>query len=289
MKKKIVFIINRIAGGKDKSHFPELVNKLINFDQFDVEFLFTDYVGHANKLAEMVVGKADVIVAVGGDGTINEVASVLAGQKTALAIIPMGSGNGLARMLRIPLRKENALKKLNHSKLVKIDYATLNEFKFFNLAGIGFDAHISEHFAKKGIRGLQGYVKAALTEIVNYKSQNYSIEIDGNKFEREAFMISIANSSQFGNNAHVSPKASVKDGLLDVCIIKPFPLYHFPIMGYHMFNKSADKSKYVEIIKGKNIIIKRESEGPVHIDGEPMVMGDTIKIDVKPLSLNVLI
>ncbi|MFD2325706.1 diacylglycerol/lipid kinase family protein [Mucilaginibacter galii] len=160
---------------------------------------------------------------------------------------------------------------------------------FFNMAGMGFDAHISQVFAQKTKRGFITYFKSALQEIISYKSQSYHMEIDGKQYDRDAFMLSFANSSQYGNNAHVSPQASVQDGLLDVCVIKPFPLYRFPEMGLRMFTKTADKSSFVEIIRGKKIQIKRKAAGPAHIDGEPQTIGATAEIKVVPLSLKVIV
>ena len=157
------------------------------------------------------------------------------------------------------------------------------------MSGIGFDAHISTLFAKDKERGFFGYVKTTLKEMFHYQPKYYTIIIDEMVFERNAFMVSIGNSSQFGNNAHLAPQASLVDGLLDVCIIKPFPLYSFPFLAFRMFNKTADRSKYVEIIKGKSISITREFKGPVHVDGEPFQMEAEIKIKVQPLSIKVLV
>lgn len=289
LKKKIKFIINPISGGKSKAGFPKLAAKHLNHSIFEPEYLFTEARGHAFELATRAVqNSTDIIVAVGGDGTINEVASAIEGTPKTMGIVPSGSGNGLARMLGISLNNARAISQLNYLNTGQIDTATFNEHKFFNLAGIGFDAHISNRFAKDKTRGLQGYVRTTFTEISQYEAQPYTLFIDGKIFKRHAFMISIANSSQFGNNAHVSPDASLQDGLLDVCIIKPFPLYHFPVMGYHMFSKTAHRSKYVEIIKGKDIRISRQTSGAVHIDGEPLQMGKELVIQVKPASLHVL-
>jgi diacylglycerol kinase (ATP) len=157
------------------------------------------------------------------------------------------------------------------------------------MAGMGFDAHISEVFSHTKKRGFISYIKSSFQEIATYKPQNYHLEIDGKDYEREAFMLSFANSSQYGNNAHISPNASVQDGLLDVCVIKRFPLWRFPEMGIRMLNKTADKTSYVEIIRGKSIIVKRTEPGPVHLDGEPKVMGTDIDIEVIPHSLKIIV
>ncbi len=289
MKKSILFVINPISGGKTKLDFPRLADKYLDKSIFQANYAFTEKVGHAHEIAlEALKRDMDIIVAVGGDGTINEVASAIVNSGKTMGIIPYGSGNGLARSLAIPLKSKQAIIRLNRLETNVIDSGVLNGKNFFNMAGMGFDAHISTRFAEDKTRGLQGYVRTTLTEIWQYKSQQYQIEIDGISYEREAFMVSIANSSQFGNNAHVSPFASVKDGLLDVCIIKPFPLYHFPLMGYHLFSKTAHKSKYVEIIKGKEIRIVRETAGAVHLDGEPQYMSSELEIHIKPLSLAIL-
>ncbi|WP_423147561.1 diacylglycerol/lipid kinase family protein [Rubrolithibacter danxiaensis] len=289
-KKRIQFIINPISGGKGKNNIPQLVKLYLNKDKFNYHFSFTEHVGHAQKLAsETLHAGTDIVVAVGGDGTINEVASAVAGTGKVMGIIPCGSGNGLARSLKIPLKKEHAIKKLNNLHTTYIDSATFNSRNFFNMAGIGFDAHISSVFSRERTRGFKGYIKTTLTEIAHYKSQHYLIEIDGKKIEREAFMLSIANSSQFGNNAHISPKASLFDGLVDVCIIKPFPLYKFPLMGWHMFSKTAHHSRYVEIIKGRKLHIVREKADAVHLDGEPVQMGKEIDVEVIPHSVGILI
>jgi YegS/Rv2252/BmrU family lipid kinase len=290
VKKRILFIINPISGGKDKTVLPKEIDKYLDRDKFEASFVMTKGGGHAYEVAREAVDEGiHVIVAVGGDGTINEVASAIKGTASSIGIIPCGSGNGLARALRIPLDVKHAVKKLNEEHVETIDSGELNGRRFFNMAGLGFDAQICVRFAEDTARGFLGYVRTAFSEIRKYRSQQYEIEIDGRRFKRDAFMISLANSSQFGNNAHVSPHASVVDGLLDVCIIKPFPLYHFPVMGYHMFTKTADRSRYVEIIRGRYVKIRRKTKGPVHVDGEPVIMGPDLDIALEPKSLNVLV
>jgi diacylglycerol kinase (ATP) len=269
---------------------PELIQKYVDESIFEFDTEFSTGIAHAREIAKAAIGEYDIVIAVGGDGTVNEVASGIAGTDTILGIIPYGSGNGLSRFLNIPMDVEGAFKVFNDARVINIDAAKMNGQWFFNMAGMGFDAHISDVFAngsKK--RGFFSYFKSSLQEIANYKSHTYHLEIDGVKYDREAFMLSMANSSQYGNNAHVSPTASVQDGLLDVCIIKPFPLYRFPEMGLRMFTKTADTSKYVEIIKGKHITVKRMESGPVHLDGEPRIAGTEFNIDIMPNALKVIV
>ena len=289
MKKNILFVINPISGGKSKLNFAEKVFKHLNLNLFEPSFEFTKWHGHGIELARKGLADGmDIIVAVGGDGTINEIASVLEGTKFTMGIVPFGSGNGLARSLNIPLNEVGAIKRLNNLHYHSIDSGLFNNRKFFNIAGIGFDALISTRFAENVKRGFWGYFKTSISEISNYKHQKYRIEIDGKLIEREAFMISLANSSQFGNNAHIAPFASLDDGFLDVCIVKPFPIYQFPVLGYRMFSKSTHKSKFVEILKAREIKITREYPSAVHLDGEPIQMGVELNISIKPLSLKLL-
>ncbi|MGZ3778964.1 MAG: diacylglycerol/lipid kinase family protein, partial [Mucilaginibacter sp.] len=231
MKSKALFIINPISGGKKKDNVPDLIEKNLDATLFEPTIVVTNRAFHGNKLARKGVGEYEYIIAVGGDGTINEIASSIAGTEAVLGIIPFGSGNGLSRFLGIPMDTEKAIQNLNQKRIAAIDAAKLNRQWFFNMAGMGFDAHIAEVFSHDKTRGFGAYIRSAFREITRYRGEDYQLEIDGVQYDRKAFMLSFANSSQYGNNAHVSPKASVQDGLLDVCIIKPFPLYKFIAMG----------------------------------------------------------
>lgn len=256
---------------------------------YTARFVYTNYPKHALDLARNAAAdKIDVVVAVGGDGTINEVGTAILGTDTKMGIIPCGSGNGLARSLGIPLNWKRAVERLNEFKVRRIDTGILNEFRFFNMAGLGFDAHISNEFASLKGRGLAGYVRKAFSEVLNYKPGKYKVMINDKTYDREAFMISFANSSQFGNDAHIAPRALLDDGFLDICIIKPFPLYLFISMGLRMFSKTSEQSRYVEIIKGESVRIESVTNVLVHIDGEAKMIGKEIFISVDPLSLSVL-
>jgi diacylglycerol kinase (ATP) len=288
-KLNILFIINPISGGKDKQKIPALIDAHLDRQKFNANFALTEYAGHAAEIAEEAANKNfDIIVAVGGDGTINEVASRVMQQQKILGILPFGSGNGLARFLKIPMNTIQAIKIINNCKVQTIDTGTFNDKSFFNMAGMGFDARISAVFAGHKTRGLSGYAKLALKEAATYRAQTYHIYIDGVEYKRRAFVISLANSSQYGNNAHIAPTASVTDGLLDVCIVKAFPLYKLPVLAYEMMMAKTDRSDIVEIIKGKHIRIVRGMEDSIHIDGEPFFMGKEIEARIVPLSLNII-
>ncbi len=289
MKIKIVFIINPIAGGKNKNHFSKVISSHLNASKFEYELIQTESEKHAYELTKAaILNGAEIVVAVGGDGTINEIGSALIGNTCTLAIIPYGSGNGLARSLKIPMNTIQAVKLINQFKTAKIDAAKLNEHYFFNMSGMGFDAHISHVFAKDKNRGLLGYVKATFSELKNYRSKNYKIIIDGKTLEEEAFILSVANSSQYGNEAHIAPRAELQDGLLDLVIVKPFPLYLMPLLALRMFLKTADKSKYLISLQGKSILINRNNN-VIHLDGEPKLVTENIQIQILAKAINVIV
>lgn len=288
-RKKLLFVINPISGGKNKQTFKKVALQHLNEELFLPEFVFSKGVHHAEQLAKEGIKKGfEIIVAVGGDGTINEVAKALLGTGITLGIIPKGSGNGLARALNIPISEKAALRMLNRSTVKQIDVGYINGVPFFNMAGMGFDALISSRFAHKKIRGPLGYMKAVFSEIIKYAPLDYVINVDGKVMERKAFMISIANSPQYGNEAYISPKASVEDGLLDICIVKPFHWIYLPKMIYSLFSKTANKTDYVEIILGKKIEITRSKEEEIHVDGEPLTAEKDLEILVVPKSLRVI-
>ncbi|WP_448701713.1 diacylglycerol/lipid kinase family protein [Mucilaginibacter sp. AW1-3] len=289
MKRKALFIINPVSGGKKKDQVPQLIKKHLDHHVYDYHIEFSTLDNIIRAIAIEGAKNYDVIVAVGGDGTVNETASAIAGTDKQLGIIPYGSGNGLARFLQIPMDAAKAIRLLNTGDVKTIDSARLNGKWFFNMAGMGFDAHISEVFSHTVKRGFSSYLKSSIEEISKYKAQDYRLEIDGKVYDRTAFMLSFANSSQYGNNAHVSPHASLHDGLIDVCVIKPFPAYRLLEMGIRMLTKTSESSKFVEIIRGRHVKVERATEGPVHLDGEPSIIGADAQIDVIPNSLNVIV
>lgn len=289
MKQKTIFIVNPISGGKSKTFIPSLIDTYLDHKKFDAHIIFSERVGHAYILAkEALLAGANIVISVGGDGTINEVASAMVHSGKVMGIIPCGSGNGLARTLKIPLNHTKAIKHINKFNTKWIDSAELNGKKFFNMAGLGFDAHISALFASDKTRGLKGYIKSIFTQINTYKPEYYTLELDGKTLQQQAFMISIANSSQYGNNVHIAPEASLYDGLLDVCIVNPFPIYSFPIIGWRMLNKTVQHSAYISITQAQKIKITRHAAGPVHLDGEPCLMDKEITVQINPLSLNLI-
>ncbi len=289
MKKKICFIVNPVSGVGRQKVIEKLIDEKLNRTLFDYEILYTKAAKHATELAtQAVVRNFDIVVAVGGDGSINEIVKGLIGSNTSLAIIPAGSGNGLARYLNIPLNMKKAMEVINSSKETRIDSIQFNNEIFANVAGIGFDAHIGWEFAKFGKRGFSSYLKVIFREFPKYKSQDFELTFDGKTIHKKAFLISFANGTQWGNNAHIAPLANIADGVMDICILKDISFLNFFPIAFKLFRKTAHQSSHLEIIKTKEVIIKQPAT-IAHIDGEPIEIGNAISIKVNPLSLKVII
>ncbi len=289
MKKKALFIINPVSGGKKKDGVPALIANHLDKDLFDYTIVYSTLEKPIRNVAKEALAEYEIIVAVGGDGTVNEIGSAIAGTGKTLAIIPYGSGNGLSRFLKIPMDPIAAIESINKGITQVIDAGKVNGQWFFNMAGVGFDAHISEVFSHGKHRGFRSYFESSVREISKYKAAHYIIEIDGESLERDSFMLCFANSSQFGNNAHVSPHASLHDGLIDVVMVKQFPVYRLLEMGFRMLFKRVESSKYVEIKRGAYIKVSRAGDGPLHLDGEPQITGPVLEIKVVPNTLSVIV
>jgi diacylglycerol kinase (ATP) len=290
VKKTIAFIINPISGGINKQEFPSLIGRYLDRNQFDVEINFTRSTEHNIQLAkDAVQQQKDIVVAVGGDGTINNVAKQLVGTGILFGIIPQGSGNGLARHLRLPLDSRKALKVINKLHRKNIDTGMANDEFFINVAGAGFDAHVSWMFANAPKRGFWSYTKITLNEFAKYKSQSYELIVDGQSITKDAFIICVANGSQYGNNAYIAPQANLDDGFFDISVMKPFKTHQMPAIGLEMFLKKYNNSRYVDALKGSDVVIKRAEAGVFNIDGEPVMMDKDIHIKILPESLKVIV
>jgi YegS/Rv2252/BmrU family lipid kinase len=288
--KKVFFIINKFSGG---GYLPEVEGRIITRCgalNLECTIEFTKERGHAKKLAlEAVQKNFGLVFAVGGDGTVNEVAQGLVNSHVPMGILPKGSGNGLARHLGIPLELHQALNLLESSRPVSIDTISVNGHLSVNVSGIGFDAHIAGLFGKNGKRGLVNYAKLSLREYSTFKEFPTEIMLDGNNISRDVFMLSIANSTQFGNNARIAPRASVCDGWIDVCFLKKVPFVSLPGFIKQMFTGKVHQSTYMEIIQAKKISIHFSQPVAYHIDGEPMDAECDFSIGISPKSLRVLL
>ena len=290
MKKKAVFVINLISGTSDKAAIPGLIDQYLDKTKFEYEIAITQYAGHASEIATKAKDDGvDVVVAVGGDGTVNEVARAIVHSNTALGIIPCGSGNGLARHLLLPLNVRKAIDVINRGEVRQLDYGIINDYPFFCTCGMGFDAFVSMKFAEAGKRGPITYVENVLREGLKYKPETYTIEDENSTLQYKAFLISCANASQYGNNAYIAPQASMSDGLMDVIIMEPFDVFEAPQISIEMFSKTLDKNSKIKTFRTRHLHIHRDKPGVIHYDGDPVMTGADIDIELKPKGINIIV
>ena len=288
-KKEIVFIVNPISGTHSKDEVPSLIEENLEKDHFDYQICFTEYAGHAAEIAKACAERqTDIVVAVGGDGTVNEVARSLTHSFTALGIIPCGSGNGLARHLCIPLDIKKAIQIINACKIETFDYGMINELPFFCTCGMGFDAFISLKFAEAGKRGPITYVENVLKEGLKYKPETYEVSDDTGKKRYKAFLIACANASQYGNNAYIAPGATMKDGEMDVIIMEPFDALVAPQIAADLFMKTITNNSKIKTFRTKSLHIKRKGPGAIHYDGDPIMTGEEIEVHIEHEGIRIL-
>ena len=290
-KQRICFIINPVSGRRRHKNIVEQIYHDIDQKKFEVIIQFTEASGHAKQICKNAIkDKIDIIVAVGGDGTINEVASQMLYSESILGIIPGGSGNGLARHLGIPRNVAKAIKLINTTNQTKIDTAKVNSQTFISIAGIGFDALVAEEFAESARRGFISYSSIVTKRFLKYRPKKYKLTFDdGTVVKTKALFIAFANSNQFGYNTQIAPNALLNDGKLDICIVQKPHIVEMPIIANLMLLKKIDKSQHINIIQSPGVVVERSKNRTVNIDGEPMKIKKKLIIKVEPNSLNVII
>ncbi len=283
--------MNPISGTVSKSNICNLIEKYVDKTRFNWSVCYTEYAGHAEEIAREASERGvDVVVAVGGDGTVNEVARGLVNTKSALAIIPCGSGNGLARHLMLPLDVKQAISVINELEIHCLDYGVIDNHPFLCTCGIGFDAFIAERFAGAGKRGMMTYLEKIFKDGLTYEAETYEYSIDdGEPVEKKAWLISCANASQYGNDAYIAPNASMKDGLLDIVVMDPVGVQNAVSVNMEMINKTLDKNSNIQTFKGKNLVIKRKSAGYVHYDGEPAMAPAEVNVHLVERGINIVV
>ncbi len=291
--KNIAFIINPVSGSKEtqkeKRKLPKVIMQVLDESQWLPNITFTEYAGHATELARQYARMGfDAVVAVGGDGTVNEVACGLRDSKTALGIIPMGSGNGFARHLNIPVRPQKALEVINHSEPISVDYGLANGKLFVSTCGTGFDALVADNFAGSNKRGFMTYLQNVLKEAFAYQPQTYHLVGDGIDVTHRAFLITFANANQWGYEALIAPKASIQDGKMDIMLMSSHAILGSASLALRLFAGSIDDSHFMDTIRAQEVTLEREVAGPFHIDGDPVEMDKDIHIKIVADGLRVL-
>ncbi len=288
MLRNVVFIINPIFGvNRSPAKIVRWIGESWGNSGIEFEILKTGHRGHGIELAkDAVVRGVDMVVAVGGDGTINEIGQGLIGTKTALGVIPAGSGNGFARNLQIPLNQRQAIEVLKSPRIKQIDVGKINEYYFFNVAGAGLDAIISHHFDAVKMRGPVPYFVIGVRQFIRFKPQPMVIELPGLKIHRSPLLISFANLPMFGINATIAPNAKPDDGLIDLCILNPVKFGRAVKNLPKLFSGRIDQLPEMEIYQTNKVRITRLVKGPIHTDGDPHPAAAVLDIEILPKKLN---
>ncbi len=286
--KKITFIINSRIGQKKIDAIHAAISTYLQ--TYIVEKHYTQYSGHAITLAQQAINNhTDILVAVGGDGTVNEILQVLMHTNTALAIIPTGSGNGLARHCSIPLPIELAIQNIVLGKIEKIDIGKANDTYFISNAGVGFDAYVCNYIKQSKARGLKMYARFVLQKYFGYKPLTYTIHTDQGSFIQKAFFLNVANGREFGYGFEIAPGASLQDNLLDVILVKkinPWNGFGFVWDGWH---KKITSNKEVIHIRTRKIEIQAEGMHCYQTDGDAQVCANSCTMEVLPKALQIIV
>jgi len=290
LKRKIVFIINPIAGKGASSTLPAVIEQTIDHLSFDLQIQTSNEPGDIEKLTlDAIKNGAEIIVAAGGDGTVNEIAKHLVHTSIALGIIPTGSGNGLGNFLKIPHDLKKAVEKINQLNFRIIDTGSINGHFFVSVAGIGFDASVAKSYAQSNTRGFKTYFHSAFKKYFSYKPAKYKIKFNNNLIARRALLITFANTDQFGYNTSIAPLASIDDGLLDMCIMKKVPLIAAPVVIPKLFTRRIHTSRFHESYLVQEATVFRKRLSVIQIDGEPIRMKEkVIRVVCNKQSLKVL-
>jgi len=288
-KKTIWFVINPISGVKRKDGIPALIQSELDLSAYDYEIKYTDRKGHGYQIGkEAVESKIDIVCAVGGDGSVHDVGTALIGTDVKLAILPSGSGNGLARHLKIPLDLSKAIQCINQDFSIQMDTVNVNDNPVLGFGGFGLDALVAKRFNQDKRRGFWIYVKHVLKEFFKYHPINFTIDTNGEIKKIPALMCTVANTSEFGNGFIVSPKSDPTDGKLELVILKPFSFWKIPFVVNNFFKGKLQREALSEVISFETATIEMNNSLG-HYDGEPTVVPNKVNIEVVPKSLHIII
>jgi len=287
---KILFIINPKSGVDRVKALKGLIDEHLDKSKFESQIAHTEYAKHGTLLAKKGVEKGfSIIVAVGGDGSVNDIIVGLQGTSATLAIIPKGSGNGLARSLGIPLDAVKAVKVINNNRRVEIDLGMANKQIFASNIGVGFDALVAKKFTKSSRRGMLVYSWIVTKYLWKYKEWEWEIDVDGAQFKERAFILTVANAQQFGYNFKIAPVADLQDGIFDIVIIRKYPKILGLIIAIRAFRGTILKSKYVRHLQGKSIIIRHPKLDMMQSDGDVHPCQNEINVTILPSALKVIV
>jgi YegS/Rv2252/BmrU family lipid kinase len=289
---RFCFIFNPHSGlNRKRPGFIREVREWVAAEKLDSEFCSTERPHHATELARSAVARGcERIVAIGGDGTLNEVACGVVHTPAALGLIPCGSGNGLGRHLGVHGSLRHALRIVRDGRVREIDTGLAAGHRFCNATGVGFDAEIARRFNNLPSRGFRTYLRTGWNTYFSYRPEPYTIRTaDGRETSFTAFVVAVANSDQYGNNARIAPGAQVDDGRLDLTAIPPMGLFRSALLVARMFGGDLRRQRGVFSAQGESFTIVRPTAGVIHVDGETREAGPEIEIRTEPRSLRFLV
>jgi YegS/Rv2252/BmrU family lipid kinase len=289
-KRRIRFIINPVAGTRKKHNIPDRIRKHLDHRRYDYDIIYTQGRGHATELAAQAAAEGIEVVAIaGGDGSVNETATGLLDTQTALAILPLGSGNGLARHLGYSPWVTSTLHVINACHIIDMDVGRVNDKYFFSLIGIGFDAFVAKIFDREKTRGLATYALASTMGLMRFKPFDFALESPAKKLEGRAFMLNVCNANQYGYNFRIAPKASVNDGQFDVVLTRAFPRYKAPRLIYDLSVENHLSSVYVQSFQASTLRIFTQDRVYLQIDGETQPKAREFNIQLEAGRLKMLV
>lgn len=283
---KALFILNPNSGVPPLNF---IVSKDLNRRKDKLTCLKSLNVDHTEILIEENLKNYNIFIAAGGDGTVHSVASKLVGTKKILGVLPLGSGNGFAKEFGFKLNLRTLLSDIKRADSIDIDVIEINNKLCLNVAGIGLDSFVAHSFNKQKLRGFLPYILLTLKAFLQLRPFHVTIKCDGEVIVSEKlFVLTIANTRQFGNNAFIAPDARPNDGMFDLVLIKPFPKILGSVFIFKLFTKNLKESKYVKHIRTDKEIIIMTEETRFHIDGEPLKISGEVVVKIKSEALKVL-
>jgi diacylglycerol kinase (ATP) len=288
---KARFIFNPNSGRNRRNpHLRDRALEFIAHAGWDATVVSTTHPRHATELARRAVDEGcELVVAIGGDGTMNEVATALVNTPAVFGLIPCGSGNGLGRHLGIPGAGRGAFRTLSHGRVLAIDTGTVNADPFFNVMGLGFEADIAVRFSRRTSRGLAGYVRVGVPSFFAHQPETCAIEHAGGRTLVEAFTLAVLNSDQYGNDAVVAPGARVDDGQFDLVAVPRVGFIKACGLIWHLATQSFERARPVTRLRDSHFVIERTKPGWIHVDGEPRAETHRLEIKLLPRSLRVMV
>ena len=285
-EKKSLFILNPFAGVIPVNF---IISEELKRRKNELSYFKSLSIDESGSRIKQSFEKYDIFIAAGGDGTVRTVASELIGTNKILGVLPMGSGNGFAKELGFRTNIRSLLNDIKKGDQLSVDVIRINNMICLNVAGIGLDSFVAHSFDKLITRGFWSYAWVTLVNFIRLKPVHVEICIEGEEpISEDLFVLTIANTRQFGNNAFIAPDARPDDGIIDIVLLKPFPKFLAPVFIYRLFRGTIKDSKYVKYLKTDKTIIIKSPEKRFHIDGEPVELTGDISVTITKNALSVL-